>query len=256
MRRFLFTVLTVASIAILPARAQVPLVAAAADLEFALAEVAGNYRHATGLDVKLSFGSSGNFMQQIENGAPFAIFLSADEAYVARLAARGLTRGGGVLYATGRIALFVPRGSPLAADPTLRDLQRAIADGRLRKFAIANPEHAPYGRAAREALTHAGLWDAIAPRLVLGENAAQATRFAAGGDAQGGIVPLALALAPGVAKLGTSVVLPEALHAPLRQRMVLLARAGESAVAFFAYLQSPAARAVLARYGFAVPGTP
>jgi molybdate transport system substrate-binding protein len=231
-----------------------PSVAAAADLQFALIELAAAFRRDTGDDVRLSFGSSGNFAQQIANGAPFELFLSADEAYVERLAAGGFTRDRGTLYAVGRIALFVPSGSPLKPDASLTDLKAAINDGRLRRFAIANPEHAPYGRAAREALQAAGAWPAIEPLLVLGENASQATQFAAAGNAQGGIVPQSLALVPEVARRGTAVLLTERWHAPLRQRMVLLKGAGPVAVAFYQYLQTKGARQTLARYGFALPG--
>ena len=236
------------------ALAQSPKVAAAADLKFALDELAQRYKAATGRGVTLAFGSSGNFTQQIENGAPFELFLSADEAYVERLAGKGLARDAGVLYAIGRLVLFVPEGSPLRADPSLADLRAALADGRLKRFAIANPAHAPYGRAAREALQSAGLWDAVQPALVLGENASQATQFAASGNAQGGMVPAALAMAPEVARLGTGVPLPESMHKPLRQRMVLLKRASPAAAEFYTWLQGPAAREVLIRHGFAMPG--
>jgi molybdate transport system substrate-binding protein len=256
-RRLLAILLTVAlPFGAPPAAAQAPAIAAAADLKFALAELADGFKAATGREVKVAYGSSGNFTQQIENGAPFELFLAADESYVERLAAKGLTRGAGVLYAIGRVVLFVPTRSPLQPDPTLADLRAAIADGRLKRFAIANPEHAPYGRAAREALQSVGLWDAIRPALVLGENAAQAMQFAAGGDAQGGIVALALTKAPEVARLGTAVPLPAAMHKPLRQRMVLLRNAGPVATEFFAWLQTKPARTIFVRHGFAMPGEP
>jgi molybdate transport system substrate-binding protein len=228
--------------------------AAAADLKYALAEIADAYRREDGSDVRIAYGSSGNFTQQIEHGAPFELFLSADEAYVERLAAKGFTRDAGTLYAIGRVALVVPRGSPLAADPALADLALAVRDGRVRRFAIANPEHAPYGRAARDVLQHAGLWDAISPSLVLGENASQAMQFAAGGGAQGGIVPWSLTKAPEVAKLGTAVLLPAQWHRPLRQKMVLMKSAGPQAAAFHALLGSPEARRIFVRHGFSLPG--
>ena len=254
-RRLLAILLSLAlPLAAAPAAAQAPAIAAAADLKFALAELADRFKAATGREVRVAFGSSGNFTQQIENGAPFELFLSADEGYVERLAAKGLTRDAGVLYAIGRVVLFVPAGSPLKADPTLVDLRAAIGDGRLKRFAIANPEHAPYGRAARETLQAAGLWDAIRPALVLGENVAQATQFAAGGNAQGGIVASALTKTPEVARLGTAVLLPASMHKPLRQRMVLMRNAGPVAAEFFAWLQTKPAREVFVRHGFALPG--
>ncbi|MGE0373370.1 MAG: molybdate ABC transporter substrate-binding protein, partial [Gammaproteobacteria bacterium] len=146
--------------------------AAAADLKFALTEVASRFTTETGQTVTLVFGSSGMFATQLEQGAPFELFLSADEQYVFALADQGLTRDRGTLYAIGRIVLFIPHESPLHPDAGWRGLEAALAAGRLRRFAIANPAHAPYGRAARAALHHRGLWDALAPHLVLGENAA------------------------------------------------------------------------------------
>jgi molybdate transport system substrate-binding protein len=235
------------------AATEIPAVAAAADLAFALPEIAAAFRRDTGREVKLSFGSSGNFARQIAEGAPFELFLSADERYVERLREQGRTDGGGALYAVGRIVLFVPKGSPVAADPELRGLAQALADGRLKKLAIANPEHAPYGRAAQEALAQAGLADRARERLVLGENASQAAQFATTGAAQAGIIPLSLAAAPAMAGRGSHALLPQSMHRPLRQRMVLTRGAGETARAFFSYLQQPAARAVLARYGFTLP---
>jgi molybdate transport system substrate-binding protein len=234
---------------------EAPPIAAAADLKFALTEVAERFERDRGARVRLSFGSSGNFTQQIENGAPFQLFLSADEAFVARLAARGLTVDEGLRYAIGRIALFAPHGSPLEPDDGLEGLRERLAAGRIRRFAIANPEHAPYGRAARAALEHAGLWQALSQRLVLGENAAQAMQFAASGASQGGIVALALVRAPEIARLGRHWTIPAEWHAsePLRQRMVLLRNAGATARAFVGYLQEPAAREVFARHGFALP---
>lgn len=238
-----------------PARAQdVPNIAAAADLKFALEEVAARFRAATGRDVKLAFGSTGNFARQIIQGAPFQLFLAADEAYIFQLADKGLTRDRGTPYAVGRLALIVPHGSPLKADPELKDLAAAIDDGRLRKFAIANPEHAPYGRRAAEALRHAGLWDKLKERLVLGENVSQAAQFATSGSAQGGLIAYSLALSPEVSRLGRYALIPDAWHQPLRQRMVLLRNAGETARAFHRFLEEPSARQVLRKYGFLLPG--
>lgn len=233
----------------------IPAIAAAADLKFALAEISQTFEKDTGRQLRISYGSSGNFTQQIEQGAPFELFLSADENYIFRLADKGIAVDRGALYAVGRVVLFAPRGSTLKADAQLADLKAALADGRLKRFAIANPDHAPYGRAARAVLQHAGLWEALRPKLVLGENASQATQFAAAGSSQGGIVPLSLSKAEEIAKLGTFALIPAAWHAgePLRQRMALTQKAGETARAFYAYLQRPVARAVFVRYGFVLP---
>jgi molybdate transport system substrate-binding protein len=234
----------------------VPGIAAASDLQFALEEIATLFRQDTGKNVRLAFGSSGNFRRQIAEGAPFELFLSADEAYVRALAKEGRTRDEGVVYAVGRIALIAATTSRLRVDPELDGLRKAIAAGEIARFAIANPEHAPYGRAAREALQHAGLWDAIQPKLVLGENVAQAAQFAATASVQGGIVSYSQARARPLASRTRHALIPEEWHQPLRQRMVLLAHAGATATAFYEFMQGPRARGVLARHGFAVPIAP
>jgi molybdate transport system substrate-binding protein len=236
-------------------RAQPPIiVAAASDLKFALDEVAQRYQAETGQVLRLSYGSSGNFVQQITQGAPFDLFLSADESYVFELNRRGLTMDQGVMYAIGHVVLFTPTGSPVHADAQLQDLKLALADGRLQKLAIANPEFAPYGRAARAVLQSRGLWEAAQPHLVFGENVAQAAQFAASGSTQAGIFALSLARSPNYAKAGAYVILNADWHAPLRQRMVLLKRSAAAARLFYQYLQQPAARAIFKRYGFALPG--
>lgn len=232
-----------------------PSVAAAADLQYALDDVLASYKREHGESVRVTYGSSGQFFTQLKQGAPFDIFMSADESLVERLAAEGRTRDGGDIYALGRLVLFVPRGVSIDVDGAGADLRRAVADGRLRKFAIANPEHAPYGRAARESLVAMGLMDVIAPHLVLGENVAQAAQFARSGAAQGGIFALSLALAPPFKDAGQYVVIEASRHAPLRQRMVLMRGAGPGAARLYDYLKSPAARAVFDRYGFALPGS-
>jgi molybdate transport system substrate-binding protein len=228
-----------------------PVVAAASDLQFALGLVAERFTAETGERVELVFGSSGNLSRQLTSGAPFELFLSADEEYVEKLADAGLTRDRGVLYAVGRLVLFAPRGSPLAIDERLDGLQLLVSRGGSWRFAIANPEHAPYGRAAEAALRAKGLWERLQPMLVLGENVVQAAQFATTGNAVGGILAYSLVLAGPLGERGAFVLLPETLHAPLRQRMVLTKRASPAAERFYRYLQQPAAREVLRRYGFA-----
>jgi len=245
----------IAATCALPAHAQLPeadakrvTVAAASDLKFALTELVAQFERESHHRVAVNLGSSGNFARQIRNGLPVDLFLSADEEYVFQLADAGLTSDRGNLYAIGRIALYVPDKSQLRLDPELRGLTEQWAS--VTKFAIANPEHAPYGRAAKQALQKLGLWEMVSPKLVMGENISQATQFVATGAAQAGITALSLALAEEVGSLGKHLVLPEHLHAPLRQRMVLLKNAGPGARAFYDFLQSSAAKAVLARYGF------
>jgi molybdate transport system substrate-binding protein len=238
-----------------PARAQeVPVVAAAADLQFALTEAAQAFTKETKREVTLAFGSSGNFFRQIQQGGPFQMFLAADEQFVLDLAAKGLTEGDGTLYARGRIVIIAPHGSALNVDGELADLKAALADGRLRRFAIANPEHAPYGRRAEEALRHIGVWEAINDKLVFGENVAQAAQFATSGATQGGIIAYSLALSPKVAKLGSYALIPEEWHQSLNQRMVLLKGAGETARSFYEFMRGQSARAIMRRYGFVLPG--
>ena len=230
-------------------------VAAASDLKFALTALCQTFTQTTGQAVDLQFGSSGNLARQITQGLPLDIFMSADEALVFSLFEGGFTPDKGVLYATGRIALMLPKNSAL-------QLPKSEAEARLtllnqlktvRKFAIANPEHAPYGRAAREALQNLGLWEQLSSKLVLGDNISQATQFVTSGAAQAGITALSLALAPEVAvQSGAYWLLPASLHAPLKQRMVILKSAHPTAKALFDYLQTPAAKAVLAKYGFSV----
>ena len=232
----------------------IPNVAAASDLKFALDEIARVYEGETGRKVQLTYGSSGNFFQQIRQGAPFQMFMSADEGFVRQLKEAGRTVDEGVLYAIGRIVLFAPKGATWKADADMVDLRAAIADGQISRFAIANPEHAPYGRAAEEALRSQGLWDAVKPRLVLGENVSQAAQFATSGSSQGGIFAYSLALAPALASSGSYALIPADWHAPLRQRMALVKGAGRDAAAFYSYVQQPAARAVFRRYGFLLPG--
>lgn len=238
-----------------PAGAQqdVPVVAAASDLQFALEAIAAGFTRDTGMTVRLSTGSTGNFARQIRQGAPFQMFMAADEAFVHDLYADGFTRDEGELYAVGRVVLMVPPASPLVPDAGLDHLAAMLAEGRITRFAIANPDHAPYGRRAMEALQHRGLWEAVQPFLVLGENVGQAAQFAVSGNAEGGIIAYSLALAPGVGAHGEFALIPEDWHAPLRQRMVLLNDAGPVTQAFYGYMQTPAARAIMEGFGFVLP---
>lgn len=235
------------------AAAPAPRIAAASSLQTVLPELAAAFRRESGAELRITYGSSGNFSRQIAQGAPFEMFLSADEANVELLDAQGLTLDPGRVYALGRIALVAPARGEFVPASGFTGLRAALAAGRIERFAIANPEHAPYGRAAREALQQVDLWDAIQPFLVRGENASQATRFALGGSSQGGIVPYSLALSPALAQLGEAAPIPAARHQPIRQRMVLLRGAGEVAHGFYAYLAGSEAAALLRRYGFETP---
>jgi molybdate transport system substrate-binding protein len=232
----------------------VPVIAAASDLQFALEEVAAAFRRDTGRDVRLTFGSSGNLARQIEQGAPYQMFLSADEQFVFGLEAKGLTRDRGELYAIGRIVLYAPLGSTLVNRLSAQGLRAAMSEGALKCLAIANPEHAPYGRAARQWLENQGLWESVKPKLVFGENASQAAQFAASGNCDGGIIPYSLALASRIESSGKAALLPAQEHQPLRQRMVLVKTATPDAERFYQYMQRDAARRIMRGYGFVLPG--
>lgn len=244
-------------IALAPTRAwasEGPLVAAASDLTGALPVIAERFRRAGGATVRLTFGSSGALTRQIEAGAPFEVFLSAEASLARRLAAAGRTQGPGRVYGQGRLVIFARTGSRVRPAGGTAELIRALRDGRIRRLAIANPEHAPYGRAAREALTALGVWRLAEPRLVLGDSAAQAARFAMTGGADAGLLPLSLALGPDLARAGAHARIDPALHAPLVQTVVLLRGAGREARAFFDFLATPPARAVLRDFGLAPDG--
>jgi molybdate transport system substrate-binding protein len=230
-----------------------PRVAAAANLNFALTEIAKQFERSEGARVELVFGASGTLTRQIQDGAPFELFLAADEEFPNQLAAAGLTRDTGVVYAVGELVIFAPKGSPLTVDERLEGLERLLKSGKIGRFAIANPEVAPYGRAAEAVLRKHGLWETIRPNLVLGDSITQAAQFATTGNAVGGLVAYSLVLAPGFGNRGTYAVIPQADHPPLRQRMVLLKTAGPVAARFFAYVRSETAHAILRKHGFAVP---
>lgn len=228
-----------------------PTVAAASDLKFALEEIAANYKADKGQDVKLVFGSSGVLWQQIKNGAPFSLLMSADEAYVDDLHKNGLTVDKGNLYAIGRIVLLEKKSGSIKLGVDKERLIRAIKEAR--KIAIANPDHAPYGRAAKEYLLSMGVWDQAQAKLVFGENISQATTFALTGSADFAISALSLAISPQVQSQSSYVLIPDHLHKPLRQKMVLIKNTAPSAKDFYLYLQEPKSRQVMVRYGFVAP---
>ncbi|MDJ0955974.1 MAG: molybdate ABC transporter substrate-binding protein [Arenicellales bacterium] len=237
-----------------PALAQErPVVAAASSLVGVLEQIKQSFEQDSDQQVRISFGSSGNLTRQIIQGAPFEVFLSADESYIATLVDRGLTEGSGDVYATGRLVLFIPNDSPLRIDPTLKDLANAMKDGRLGRLAIANPEHAPYGRAAREVLQHHQIWQSIQSKLLFGENIAQAAQFTVSGDVEAGILSYSIALEPALSTQGRYVLLPQSWHEPLHHYMVLLNNAGEVSRAFYAYLSQPTTRETLQKFGFSTP---
>lgn len=234
-------------------REEGPVIAAASSLQFALDELAARFTERSGEPVRLSFGSSGNIARQIRQGAPFDLFLSADERFAEMLVESGHSVDAGAVYAIGRLAIVAPPGSPVSADAELEGLRTALSQGQVHRFSIANPEHAPYGQRAEEALRHAGLWEAVKPLLVLGENVSQAAQFAASGSTDGGLVAYSLVRSTRIGEQVDFALIPEDWHSPLRQRMVLIEGADATARAFYDYLRGEEARAVLETHGFAAP---
>jgi molybdate transport system substrate-binding protein len=236
------------------AKAQLPTrikIAAASNLKFVLADLASQYRQQTGVQVEVSLGASGNLARQILQGLPVEQFISADEDRVAELVKAGRTLDAGQRYATGRLALILPKNSALPLTQGLAAVVRALKPGD--KFAMANPALAPYGVAAQEALLRSGAGALPAGQKVLGDNIGQAAQFVATGAAQAGITALALATAPELAPALQVLPLSESLHGPLHQRMVLLQGASPAAMAWHQFLLSPSARAVFLRHGYALP---
>lgn len=226
-------------------------IAAASDLRYALDEALAAFRSARpDARIDVVYGASGKLATQIRNGAPFDVFLSADLAFAQALHDDGLTAGPPEVYAIGRLVAW-------STDPALGrlSLDALVRDARVRRFAIANPQHAPYGRRALEALRHLGVEAIAQPKLVLGDNVAQAAAFVDSGAAQAGLVAHALVLSPALAGKGAWTLVPEAWHSRLEQALVVTRRGAGSALAHdvVRHLQTPAMRALLARHGFALP---
>ena len=235
----------------LSAYAQTLRVAAASDLQFVLPELAVQYEKQSGIKLSVTYGSSGIFIAQIQNGAPFDLFFSADSTFPNRLVAEHLAGADSLqVYAMGRVVLWLPPDSPL--DPAMG--LHVLLDPRIQKIAIANPEHAPYGRAAVSILERAGLYNRLKSKLVLGENISQAAQFVQSGSAQAGLIALSLALSPAMAG-GKRWDLPADQQPELEQAAVLLAASPnkKAAVDFLAFLKTPLARATFERYGFLLP---
>jgi molybdate transport system substrate-binding protein len=230
--------------------AQEITVAAAADLSSALPDIIAKYKSETGLDVRLTLGASGNLTTQIRNGAPFDVFFSADEDYPRQLIDAGLAESDSLYrYAVGRLVLWVPNDVPV-------DVQKlginTLLDPAVKKISIANPQHAPYGRAAESALRHFGIYDQVSSRLVLGENVSQAAQFVESGNAQAGLIALSHALSPALKSKGRYWTVPLDAYPALNQAAVVLTRSRNQAAArkFLEFVRSPEAASLLASYGF------
>lgn len=228
-------------------------VAAAADLNAALGELITRFAASHRVDITASYGSSGTFFAQLMNGAPFDLFLSADIDYPRRLAERGVALKDSLFtYGVGRLVLWTPRSSHL--DVQNGGLHMLAASG-VARIAIANPDHAPYGRAAVAALEAEGVYDEVKPKLVYGESVSQALQFAESGSADVGIVALSLALSPNLRDGGRWAEIPASDYPPIEQGGAILTAAAdvEAARAFRAFVIGSEGRAILQQYGFAMP---
>jgi molybdate transport system substrate-binding protein len=226
-------------------------IAAAADFKFALDEIVALFKNThPAAQIETIYGSSGNFSTQIRQGAPYDLYFSADIAYPRALKAEGFAASEVQTYGVGRIVLW--RLTRDAGNMTLADL----VDSSILKIAIANPQHAPYGKRAEEALKAAGVWEKAQAKFVYGENVAQAAQFVQSGNAQVGIIALSLALSPELAKQGSYALIPDKLHQPLEQGFIITKHAADNTQAqeFARFIANKEARAIMSRYGLTLPG--
>jgi len=238
--------------AVVRAQGQEIRIAAAADLQFAMGELGEKFEKQSGTKVNVTYGSSGNFFSQMQNGAPFDLFFSADIEYPRRLEAAGLAQPGTLCeYAVGRIVIWTPADAKV--DVSKRGW-KTLLDVSVEKIAIANPEHAPYGRAAVAALQKAGIYESVKAKLVYGENISQAAQFVQSGNAQAGIVAMSLAVSPAM-RDGRRWEIPEEMHPALEQGAIVLegAKNKDTARAFLEFVKTATGRATLAKYGFSFP---
>ena len=250
--RFLRSFLLVSSLLYaLSAHAEKITVAAAADLKYAMDEIVTSFKTGNpGDQIDMSYGSSGKFFTQIQQGAPYDLFFSADIEFPRILASTGFAASEVKPYAFGRIVLW-----STTRDASKMTLDR-LDDPAITHVAIANPKHAPYGKRAEEALRASGLWQKIEPKLVYGENVAQTAQFVLTGNATVGIIALSLAVNPVLSGQGGYWLIPDKLHQPLEQGFIITKRAEGNLLArrFAGFMESNAARAVMKKYGFVLPG--
>ncbi len=250
---FLAISVTLGMVGVVPAvRADEVTVAAASDLNFAIKELIGEYEKQSGHHVKLSLGSSGNFFAQLQQGAPFDLYFSADIGYPKKLEEAGLTVPGTLYrYAVGRIVLWAPKHSPLDVTKGLTVLREPT----IKKIAIANPKHAPYGRAAVAAMEHVQVYADVKDRLVLGENISQAAQFIESGACDVGIIALSLAMAPAMKSAGNYWEIPADHHSPLDQGAVIMKQSKnqDAARQFLEFMKGERGQEIMTRYGFTLP---
>lgn len=227
------------------------LVAAASNMTNTLTDITDQFEKESGIRVKLSFGSSGNFARQILQGAPYQLFLSADKKYLDKLVDGGHKPLRSREFTRGRIGFFIPKGSSLSADADLDDIVNAIEFDDYGRLVYANPKFAPYGAAAVQALQSAGVWVTDRKKLLMGENAAQALQFSLAGGVDVAVIPASYAVLPKVKDKGRFFLIPQQWHKPIEQYLALLSDTNPSAIRFYEYLLSPEPQPILARYGYA-----
>jgi molybdate transport system substrate-binding protein len=227
-------------------------IAAASDLQFVFKELGDRFQKQTGNSLRLSFGSSGNFFSQLQNGAPFDLFFSADIDYPKKLDSAGLVEPGSLYeYARGKIVLWVPNETPVDVTQGLK----VLLDPRVKRIAIANPAHAPYGQAAVAAFKAAGIYDTILPKLVFGENISQAAHFVASGNADAGVIALSVALSSMIAGRGKYFVISADLYPPMNQAVIIMKASPNKGQAkcFLQFLRSDGVVELMKQYGFELP---
>ena len=251
----LLTMMAVALARSSEAMAQDLAIAAASDLQTVFPAVVTQFEKSSGHHVQVTYGSSGNFVAQIQNGAPFDLFFSADIDYAKRLDSTGLAEPGSLYeYAVGKIVLWTRKDSGI-------DVTRGLAvlrDDRVRKIAIANPQHAPYGRAAVAALKHDAVYEAIQNKIVLGENISQTAQFVQSGNADVGIIALSLAMAPKAKEMGTYAEIPAGSYPPIAQAAVIVKASKNKTPArdFPAFMKRPETITLMQSFGFTMPPQP
>ena len=228
-----------------------PTVVVAANMKPAMEEIYQQYKSATGQEFRIIYGASGNLTRQIQQGAPFNLFVSADENFPLALSKDGFTVDEGKVYAIGRLAMIANKGKGIKLSLKEDDLQKIITSAN--KVALAKPDIAPYGKAAVEFLTKMGLINLAKEKFAYGENISSATNFVVVGAAPIGFTAYSLAISKEVARDADYLLIPENLHEPIRQRMVLIKNPPQSVVDFYNYLQSPHAKAIIKAHGYAVP---
>ncbi|MDO9118154.1 MAG: molybdate ABC transporter substrate-binding protein [Nitrospira sp.] len=252
MIRFILTVILCIGAGVNGVFAEEITIAAASDLNFAMKDLVAEYEKIAGHQVKLSLGSSGNFYAQIQNGAPFDLYFSADIGYPRKLEEAGLTVSGSLYrYAVGRIVLWAGTASRLDVSKGLDVLR----EPGIKKIAIANPKHAPYGRAAVAAMESSRVYESVREKLILGENISQAAQFIESGACEIGIIALSLALSPAMSGKGAYWEIPAEAYPPLEQGAVILkqSRNQEAARRFLEFLKGPQGQDIMRRYGFLLP---